>query len=377
MGFDSVSSTNTQFGFEDQTFGGDTDYDDVVFNVVPPLEPACPVGQWYGRYYDNQNVQGDPKLVRCDIDIDFYWGNKAPASNVPSDNFSARWEQTVEIAQSSTYRFRTFTDDGLRLYIDGVLKIDDWAAQAFEENSVIVPLTAGPHPIRMDYVEWSFEAMADLSWYKCPNGAGDCDLDITPDYQTRYLDDPMPEGCADEPNQTLARWGCLITSHAMALQSLGVAIDPAQLNSLLSQQTGAYEGECNSTLQSTDFVKGVVFDTFDIAVEWVSVNEISSAIAAVRTNHPVIMKHLGLGHFFLAVDVAEIDGTARLGVNDPHHAWVCKAESANPPLPVASILDCYVQSPTPILKHMASTTESLGGACSNWLLAVGTTVTWP
>jgi len=38
VGFQSTTDPFTQFGFEDLTGGGDADYDDIVYNVRPPLE---------------------------------------------------------------------------------------------------------------------------------------------------------------------------------------------------------------------------------------------------------------------------------------------------------------------------------------------------
>jgi murein DD-endopeptidase MepM/ murein hydrolase activator NlpD len=40
VGFNGSSNNLIQFGFEDQTNGGDRDYDDVVYNVSPPLQSA-------------------------------------------------------------------------------------------------------------------------------------------------------------------------------------------------------------------------------------------------------------------------------------------------------------------------------------------------
>lgn len=38
VGFENTADPYTQFGFEDLTSGGDVDYDDIVYNVRPPLE---------------------------------------------------------------------------------------------------------------------------------------------------------------------------------------------------------------------------------------------------------------------------------------------------------------------------------------------------
>ncbi len=44
---------------------------------------------------------------------------------VQSDYFSARYERTVNFA-AGNYRFSATYDDGVRVYIDGQVIIDDW-----------------------------------------------------------------------------------------------------------------------------------------------------------------------------------------------------------------------------------------------------------
>ena len=83
-------------------------------------------------------------------------------------------------------------------------------------------------------VRLSGDAMAYLKWYLCPNGESDCDLNITPQYQTNYLDQPMPADCTTTSNQKLARWGCLVTSLAMNMQAFGINTKPGDLNQWLT-----------------------------------------------------------------------------------------------------------------------------------------------
>ena len=46
---------------------------------------------------------------------------------------------------------RTISDDGIRVWIDGALVIDDWNVQGSEINRARVP--AGAHTIRVEYFE--------------------------------------------------------------------------------------------------------------------------------------------------------------------------------------------------------------------------------
>ena len=225
---------------------------------------TCPLNQWRGEYYNNRDLQGTPTLVRCDLNIDFYWGGSSPKPGVVNaDNFSVRWTQDVNFSQTGWYRFRTFTDDGLRLYVDGELLINDWTPRTFAEKSAGKQLAQGTHQVKMEYVEWSYDAMAHLAWYLCPNGAGDCSMNIMPQYQTWYPDVPMPTICPNWQNlpgetkeQSFYNYGCWVTSFAMALQKLGVDTSPTQLNEWLSGEWKAgklrgYQGRCNGNLDPT------------------------------------------------------------------------------------------------------------------------------
>lgn len=71
-------------------------------------------------------------MIREDNDIDFTWGREKPAPEIPSDNFSIRWVGTFDPPHASgsrEYLFRTLTDDGMRLYLDGQLIINGWKRQ--------------------------------------------------------------------------------------------------------------------------------------------------------------------------------------------------------------------------------------------------------
>ena len=63
-------------------------------------------------------------------------------SAIPKDNWSARWVRSAQFT-AGWYRFRTFTDDGVRLWVDGKLVIDQWFDMPGAANTADVYLTAG------------------------------------------------------------------------------------------------------------------------------------------------------------------------------------------------------------------------------------------
>ena len=82
---------------------------------------------------------------------------------MPVDNFAVRWTKSQWVG-AGRYKFTAFTDDGVRLYIDGKRVINQWQGPANTEHSAIVELGTGNHTIKMDYVEQGGGASAALSW---------------------------------------------------------------------------------------------------------------------------------------------------------------------------------------------------------------------
>jgi len=130
--------------------------------------------QWKGEYFSNKTLSGSPSMVRDDgsAGLNFGWGTGGPSSScgIGVDNFSTRWTRTVNFS-SGNYRFTVTSDDGVRLYVDGVVRLDKWFGQASTTYTVDVPLTAGNHVIKMEYFEIGGDAIAKLSWQVASNSA--------------------------------------------------------------------------------------------------------------------------------------------------------------------------------------------------------------
>jgi len=304
-------------------------------NVDFILQLACSANEWRGEYYNNRNLQGPPVLVRCDRSIDFYWGTRSPDSRIPAGNFSIRWTQNINLPEEACYRFRTFASGQLHLFMYSVPQITDASDRIpFAEKSKVLCLPRGYHYTSVQYYSpqgQENEAMAHVTWYQCPNGQGDCSMNITPQYQTQYSnssdpDQQMPKGC---PSKTIADVGCLITSYAMALQpvlqQLGMATNPKELNRWLSENGGYSDGWCEAYLRDSFIGKFVAWKTNGAirGLNWVDVSSPDDAKTAIRARHPVIVHKRGGddGHWFLAVDIANVEGYETLGINDPIHKW--------------------------------------------------------
>lgn len=119
---------------------------------------------WRGEYWSNRNLEGSPTVVRNDEEIDFNWGSGSPDSRIPRDNFSARWSQRVEFDEG-LYRFFARADDGIRIYLDDELIIDEWRDnEADVEYGVDRQLDDDDYRIRVEYYERTGGALVEFGW---------------------------------------------------------------------------------------------------------------------------------------------------------------------------------------------------------------------
>lgn len=102
-------------------------------------------------------------LVRNDALIQFDWGYSAPGPGLPDDNFSIRWTSAVDFV-AGIYRFYARSDDGVRIWIDGELLLDQWHESSVQLNSAERPVSAGVHVVRIDYFEAEQVAQISVWW---------------------------------------------------------------------------------------------------------------------------------------------------------------------------------------------------------------------
>ena len=151
---------------------------------TPTPVPNPPVNEWLGEYYSNIDLGGAPALVRNDVAISFDWGTGSPAPQVPADNFSARWTRKLNFS-AGTYRFYARVDDGVRLWVDGALLMNQWRDSSPVTYVADVYLNEGSHDIRMEYYERTLGAVAMLSWER---------VDVYPNWKAEYFNNPNLQG---------------------------------------------------------------------------------------------------------------------------------------------------------------------------------------
>jgi hypothetical protein len=118
-------------------------------------------------------------LHRVDPTVDFAWGLAAPATVVPADNFSVRWEASIALPASGEYTAVVDVleaDETFKLYLDDVLVLEKASAAANTSLEAVLNLNAAQmHTLRLDYAEVTQNAGVRLQWKRATTG-----LEIVP-----------------------------------------------------------------------------------------------------------------------------------------------------------------------------------------------------
>jgi hypothetical protein len=134
-----------------------------------------PTNGLLGEYYNqiNKTITAIPSTwtvtsTRVDPNIDFNWSNIAPGpAGIGAGSFSVRWTGKIWPPASGDYTFYVNGDDGVRLWINGTLQVNNgWKDQgATEYASSVVTLTQGtPADVRVDYYQGGGGSTAQLKW---------------------------------------------------------------------------------------------------------------------------------------------------------------------------------------------------------------------
>lgn len=155
-----------------------------------PLPPALPGLR--GEYYNTVSApppmpNGLPNVSRIDPTVNFSWAAN-PDTGITNDYFAVRWSGYVTPDNTATYRFYVRTDDGVRLWVNGVQLVERWINQGPTEVFGDIALTAGvPVPIVMEYFENTGGAVADLRWQSPLVGPFSPAYQIIPSTHLNYI----------------------------------------------------------------------------------------------------------------------------------------------------------------------------------------------
>ena len=133
-----------------------------LFKVGPPQEGLT------ARYYPNETWSGEPLFTQVTPFVLLSW----PEADPVSGPFSARFTGALRIEKPGRYTFRVMADDGGRLSIDGKVLAEALEALRANRFSVRTELSAGDHPIQLDYYQRGGSNALEFFWQGPGGGEG-------------------------------------------------------------------------------------------------------------------------------------------------------------------------------------------------------------
>jgi glucose/arabinose dehydrogenase len=119
--------------------------------LIPAYAPGAEAatGRWTGRYYNNLTLSGSPAVTRDDgTHLDEFY-DASPASGIGDDDWSASYTRD-DTYSAGTYRLTATGDDGIRVFVDGTLRLNAWVDQGPTTYFTDITLTGGSHTVRVE-----------------------------------------------------------------------------------------------------------------------------------------------------------------------------------------------------------------------------------
>jgi len=157
------------------TFLGWSDGGAISHNIAAPSEDATYTAIYRDttgpeamglavQYYGTANLN-TPVFARIEPNINWAVNAAAPHPSVPADQYSARWTGSVMANTTQRYTFYTQADDGVRLWVNNQLLIDNWVDQGLTERSATFDMVAGQkYALKLEYYERVGGSTIKLLW---------------------------------------------------------------------------------------------------------------------------------------------------------------------------------------------------------------------
>ena len=115
-------------------------------------------------YYDGASFERFV-LSRRDANINFDWAHRPPGPGLPAQYFSVRWTGWLVPPASGRYVFHVTVDDGMRIWLNDKLILNEWRPQPISRFVTSVELKAGePYRLRVEYFQDILDTRAQLTW---------------------------------------------------------------------------------------------------------------------------------------------------------------------------------------------------------------------
>jgi subtilisin-like proprotein convertase family protein len=176
-----------------------------------------------------------------------------------SDAFSVRWTGQLRIDVGGTYTFRYVTDDGQRLWIDGIKVLDNWGDSVVNAVTGALNLQPGWHDVVIEHSEWVGGASAVLTVETGPELVGQ----TLPLFRLRPV-----EGRAERVAPGVNHADVALPDLSTALSAVTVTAPPSATVTSVDVQfeyTHTYRGDMIFSLRAPSGTQVAVFDPSDSA----------------------------------------------------------------------------------------------------------------
>lgn len=131
--------------------------------VLQTLSGSTGIGLAATYYISSWDLTGSTSR-RIDSTVNF--SNNFGVSGLNTENFSVRWSGQVKAPVSGNFVFSTASDDGVRLWVDNNLIIDNWTlhGETTDTASAVALVADTMYDIRMEFYERGGGEVARLMW---------------------------------------------------------------------------------------------------------------------------------------------------------------------------------------------------------------------
>ncbi|WP_266367103.1 PA14 domain-containing protein [Tellurirhabdus rosea] len=135
------------------------------------------LGEYFTDWSFRQKV-----VARRDRQIDFsYDGYSAPVKGLHPQRFSVRWTGQLYAPVSGSYKFTAVVDDGIRIWVNGVLAMDEWRYRRQKLTGQSIPLKTGQfYDFKVEYYNARAGGYVQVNWNLVSGSAGGSTLTDSP-----------------------------------------------------------------------------------------------------------------------------------------------------------------------------------------------------
>ncbi|PWU18561.1 MAG: hypothetical protein C5B50_08840 [Verrucomicrobia bacterium] len=228
--------------------------------------------------FTNVGFAVPPTLTRTDAVVNFNWTNTSPDPSISSNNFVARWTGAVQAQFNETYTLSTYSDAGVRLWINNQLLINKWTNQAPTTWTASLPMVSQQrYNIRLEYFYANQGGpVVSLSW-----SSPSTPQQIIPQNQLYSVSNPPPAVVLTSP---------VNGASATATATVTVIADADTLYNQLSQVAFYANSTLWGTVATAPFaltVPGVAAGTYNltaVATDATGVTNTSAVVTLTVTN---------------------------------------------------------------------------------------------